>query len=129
MKPCMIIWPANVPTAELEIPDAMGDQEHACCPNTQQGRQRVVGRFDLRNITVSSVERARCHHYHRHIDQAGGNQCDDDFPIGEAQHLAALVVVMDRRARLRQSGMQIDGVRHDGCADDADGEQQCLAIG
>ena len=23
MKPCMIIWPANVPTAELEIPDAM----------------------------------------------------------------------------------------------------------
>jgi hypothetical protein len=51
------------------------------------------------------------HHNHCHIDQAADNQCDNDFSIGEAQHHTPLVVVVDRRARLRQAGMQIDGVR------------------
>ncbi len=54
---------------------------------------------------------------------------DDDLPVGEAQHLAPLVVVANRNARLRQAGMQIDRVRHDGRADDADGEQQRLGVG
>ena len=52
---------------------------------------------------------------------------DDDFLVGEAQHLAPLAVVAHRHARLGQAGMQIDRVRHDGGADDADREQQRLA--
>ena len=58
-----------------------GDQEHTGCPDAQQGRQGVIGRFDLRNVAVSSMKSARCHHHHRHVDQAGDNQCDDDFFI------------------------------------------------
>ena len=39
------------------------------------------------------------------------------------------MIVADRHARLRQPGMQIDRVRHDRGADDADREQQRLGVG
>ncbi len=54
---------------------------------------------------------------------------NDDFAVGEAQDLAPVGVVTDRYARLRQARVQIDRVRHDGCADDADGEQERFGIG
>ena len=53
----------------------------------------------------------------------------DDLLVGEAQHPAPLAVVAHRHARLRQAGMQIDRMRHDGGADDADREQQRLGVG
>ena len=40
--------------------------------------------------------------------------------VGEAQKLAPLGVVMNRRTGLRQAGMKVDRVRHDGGTDDAD---------
>ena len=49
--------------------------------------------------------------------------------IGEAQHHSPLVRVADWRAGLGQAGMQINGVRHYRCADDADGKQEGLGIG
>ena len=82
----------------------------------------MIGRFDLCNVAVPCIEGARCHHHHRHVDQASDDQCDDDFLIGEAQHLASFVVVVDRRARLRQAGVQINGVRHDGRTNDTNAE-------
>ena len=39
------------------------------------------------------------------------------------------MLVAAGRARLRETGMQIDRVRHDGSADDADRDQQCLGVG
>ena len=52
--------------------------------------------------------------------EAGYRQGDDDLLVGEAQKLAPLGVVMNRRTGLRQAGMKVDRVRHDGGTDDAD---------
>ena len=49
--------------------------------------------------------------------------------VGDAHQQAALVLVAARRARLRQPRMQIDRVRHDGGADDADRNHQRLGVG
>jgi len=64
-----------------------------------------------------------------HVHQAGEGKRDNDLLIGEAQNSSPLLVVADRHAGLCQPGMQIDGVRHDCCANDADGQQQRLRIG
>ena len=50
-KPCMIIWPAMVPTVEAR--DARGDQrqqEHARGAGAEQRRQRVIGGLDLGDV-------------------------------------------------------------------------------
>ena len=89
-KPCMIIWPAMVPTAEAG--NARGHQrhqEHARRGAAEQRRQRMIGGLDLRDVAVAGVERARRHHHHRHVDQAGDGERDHDFAVREAQHRAA----------------------------------------
>ena len=108
-NPCMIIWPAIVPTAELDTPEAISEtQEHAGRPGAEQRRQRVIGGLDLRDVAVAGMEGARRHHHHRHVDQAGDGQRDDDLAVGKAQHRRRSPSLRDRRARLRQAGMQID---------------------
>ena len=50
-KPCMIIWPAMVPTVELDTPDAISEtQEYARRSDAEQRRQGVIGGFDLGNV-------------------------------------------------------------------------------
>ena len=129
-KPCMIIWPAMVPTVDER--DPRGDQrnqEHAGRRPAKERGERVIGGLDFRDLRMAGVERARRHHHHRHIDQAGDRQRDDDFAVGEFQHHAPVVVAVSRHPRLGQAGMQIDGVRHHGGADDADREQQRFGVG
>ncbi len=128
-KPCMIIWPAMVPTAELDIPDAMSDtRKKPDAAAAEQRGQRVVGGLDLGDVAVAGVEGARRHHHHRHVDHARDGERDDDLAVGEPQHAAALLVVAHRRARLGEAGVKIDRVRHHGRADDADREKQRLGI-
>ena len=112
------------------MPEAMSDtRKHARRRGAKQRRQRVIGGFDLGDVGMAGMERARRHHHHGHVDEAGDGERDDDFAVGEAQHHAPVVVVAHRHARLGQAGMQIDRVRHHGGADDADGEQQRLGVG
>ena len=59
---------------------------------------------------------------HRHVDDAGEAEGDDHVEALEAQHAAAFVVVAAGHAALGQRGVEIDDVRHDGRADDPDGE-------
>ena len=126
----MIICPAIVPTAELDSPDASSAvRNDARRAGAEQRRQRRIGGLDFGDVAVALVERARRHHHHRHIDQTGDRQSDDDLDVGEAQQLAALAVVARRRAILRQAGMQEDGVRHDRRADDADRDRQGAGVG
>ena len=89
----------------------------------------MIGGFDLGDFGVSGVERPRGHHHHGDIDEAGDGKRNDHFAVGEAQNFSPLGVVAYRHPRLRQAGMQIDRVRHDGGADDADRQQQRLGIG
>ncbi len=89
----------------------------------------MIGRLDLGDVRVAGMERARRHHHHGHVDEAGDGKRDNDLAIGEVQHLSSFRVVPRRHARLRQAGMQIDRVRHDGGADDADRKQQRFSVG
>ena len=126
----MIIWPAMVPTVEAETPEAMSEtRKTPAAAGAKERRERVIGGFDLRHLGMAGVERARRHHHHRHVDEAGDRQRDDDFPVGEFQHHAPVIVVVNRHPRLGQAGMQIDRVRHHGGADDADREQQRFGVG
>ena len=129
-KPCMIIWPAMVPTVDADTPEAISETRNTpAAAGAEQRRERVIGGLDLRDLGMAGMERARRHHHHRHIDQAGDGQRDDDFAVGKSQHLAPLVVVASRHPRLGQAGMQIDRMRHHGGADDADREQQRFGVG
>ena len=112
------------------MPEAISESRNTpAAPIAEQRRQRVIGGFDLGDFGMAGMERARRHHHHGHVDEAGDGKRGDDFLVGEAQHLAPVVVVANRHACLRQAGMQIDRVRHHGCADDADGKQQRLGVG
>ena len=120
-KPCMIICPAMVPTTELETPDAISESRNtAGGADAEQGRQRVIGGFDLGDVAVARVEGARGHHHHRHVDQPGDRQRDHHLWLEMRTSLRRSLLVAARHARLREAGMQIDRVRHDGGADDAD---------
>ena len=70
-KPCMIICPAMVPTAELDMPEAISDNRKTpAAAAAEQRRQRVIGGFDFGDVGMAGMERARRHHHHRHVDQA-----------------------------------------------------------
>ena len=85
-KPCMIICPAMVPTVEAETPEAISEtRKTRRRAGAKQRRQGVIGGFDLGHLGMAGMKRARRHHHHGHVDQAGDRQRDDDFAIGEAQ--------------------------------------------
>ena len=128
-KPCMIIWPAIVPTAELDSPGSeQRRQKHARGGGAEQRRQRLVGGLDLGDAAVAGMERARRHDDHRHIDEAGDPEGDEDLDVRVPHQEPPLAVVAPRRPVLGEPGMQEDRVRHDGRADDADRERHRAGV-
>ena len=63
---------------------------------------------------------------HGQVDQPGEAERDDHVGALEPKHAGALGVVVDGHAALGERGVEIDGVRHDGRADDPDREVQGL---
>jgi hypothetical protein len=101
----MIICPAIVPTAELDTPDASSDNK-----NTPAAA-----------IPVSCMEGARRHHHHGHVHHAGDRKRNDHLCVRDAHHPALSAFVASWNARLGKAGVQINGMRHHRCTDDADG--------
>ena len=72
--PAAIVWAAQMGTITLH-------PWQVRCPDAEQRRQRVISRFYLRYFGMTGMEGARRHHHHRHIDNAGDRQCDNDLSI------------------------------------------------
>ena len=104
-------------------------QKHARRGGAEQRRQRLIGGLDLGDVAVAGVEGARRHDHHRHIDEAGDPEGDEDLDVGEPHQEPPLAVVARRRPVLGEPGMQEDRVRHDRRADDADRERQRAGVG
>ena len=124
----MIIWPAMVPTAELDTPDASREiKKTVAAPAPSRGR-KFVGCLELGDVPVAFVKSTRRHDHHSHIHDFSERERDNDFPVGVAQELAPVGIVMHRQADLGEAGMEVNGVRHDGGANDADGDGDCRRI-
>ena len=72
------------------------------------------------------MEEFRCDGEHAHVDQPGEAEGDDHVEALEAEHAGSLGVVVNRHAALRERGVEVDGVRHHGRADDPDREVEGL---
>ncbi len=77
---------------------------------------------------MACVKRARRHDDHGHIDQTRNGEGDYYFDIGEFNQLYALTFVSGDRAVLRQARMQKERVRHNGRANNADGNRHSIRI-
>ena len=77
---------------------------------------------------MALVEHGGGHHHHRHVDGARQQQGRDDLAVRIAQEQPALARVAGGRAILRQAGVEIDRVRHDGRADDRDRQGDGLGV-
>jgi len=74
------------------------------------------------------VKDGGCHVHHGDIDQSRQTERDHDVDVGEANKLRHVGEAQRRDAILRQAGVEIDDVRHDRRADDADGQQYAVGI-
>ena len=115
----------------METGEARGQQrqrEYQRRPAAQQWHQRVVGGADLGHFGMALVERGGGHRHHGHVHQPGQPERHHHLDIGETQHGAALIGARGRHAVLRQAGMQVQRMRHDSRADDADRQRDRLGI-
>ena len=75
------------------------------------------------------VEHRRRDDQHRCIDKARKPHGEHHVDELEAEDAAARIVRLPHDAVLRQCGMQVDHVRHNGRAEDSDSEQHALFTG
>jgi len=68
------------------------------------------------------------HDHHRHIHGSGDRERDNDFPVGEVEELAPVSIIMHCQPDLGEAGMEVDGMRHDGGADNAHGDRDRRCI-
>ena len=68
------------------------------------------------------MEKLRRDGEHRQIDQPGEPERDEHIHALEPEHAPPLALVAHRSAALRERRVEVDGMRHDRRADDADGE-------
>ena len=121
-KPCMMTWPAMVPTEEEERPEARSDT-----PNTQlaafpRSGSRVLCASSRVPTCVSpcAEERGGGHDEHGHVDEA--RRCpwrSTTSAISKRRSRRSFARLARHDPVLRERGMQEDGVRHDRGAEDA----------
>src|SRR3984893_4011945 len=129
-KPCMMTCPAIVPTARARQPGSkQRNQEHPRGARAKDRYQGAVGGADLCHIIVHAVvEDGSGHCHHRHVDETGKTERQHDLAVREPEQPPALSIGSSDDTILSEAGMQIDRVRHDRGADDADSEQDPLAV-
>jgi hypothetical protein len=69
------------------------------------------------------IKDRRCHVHHREVHQPRDRQCDDHVDVREAHDAADVAPAFGDNTVLREGGVQVDRMRHDGCANDADGQK------
>ena len=69
------------------------------------------------------------HDNHGHVDEPGHREGDRDLSVRGARDLPPFALGARRDARLRQPRMQVDRMRHDRRANDADREHERMPVG
>ncbi len=87
----------------------------------------MVSGFDFGNVGVPLVKGSGRHHNHRHIHETCEREGNDHLTIGESQQLTPPLLGPDRRAILREAGVQINGMWHDRGAENPRRDRQSLA--
>ena len=128
-KPCMIIWPASVPTADEDRPEASNETpKTTLLAPPSNGVSVWNALLDRRHVTVTAVVKdLGGHKQHRHINGAGQPHGADDIDNFEVEDAARFLGVAPHDAPLGQAGVQIDHVRHHRGAHDADHQQHAVA--
>ena len=68
------------------------------------------------------------HNDHGHIDHAGYSKSNYNFAVGIAHKLAAILVALDFGTCLREAGVEVKRMRHNGGTDNTDGNKQGVGI-
>ena len=96
MKPCITTWPANVPTLELERPEASSATANASAapPPSSVGEAGVRALDRVHAGEAGRVEQRGGDEQHRQVDHAGEAHGQEHVDALEAQQLAPLVVAL-----------------------------------
>ena len=113
-----------MPTLEEETPRGQQrDRERQCRGAADEVPELGVSLLDrTQTIQRGGVEQLRGYGEDRQVGQAGKAERDHDVEALEADQPGALVVVAAWHSALGERGVQVDRVRHHGCADDPDGD-------
>src|SRR5713101_2397252 len=87
----------------------------------------MVSAFHVGHAIVhTTVKHGGGHVHHGDVDEPGHAERDHDIEIGEANEFRHVADPQRHDSILSQAGMKIDYMRHDRCADDADGQQYAV---
>ena len=112
------------------MPEAISETRNTPRRQTaEQRRQGMKGRLDFGDFWMAGMESRRGHDDHGHVDHSGNRQRDDAFPVGELEQQSPVSVIARLSPVLGQAGMEIDRMRHDRGADNADGNGQRRGVG
>ena len=126
----MMTCPAIVPTEEEDSPEASrATPKTTPAARTEQRLEGAVGLFEGAHVCPGSEEGGGRSDEHGGVDRAGDRHGNDHVNDLEAEEKLLLLRLVDDNASLGQGGVQEDGMRHDGCAQDAGGQQDAFGVG
>ncbi len=129
-KPSITIWPASVPVRVEFWPEASNATANnvLAMPTPRIGLSSLIGVLNFRHVLVSRpMKGGGREDENGGVDEEGEHEGDAGIDRGELDRLAFSCRRPLEFARLHDGGMQIEIMRHDGRAEDADARRRAYS--